>query len=108
MREATKKERLRSNTSPSPFKMLWSKRKGREARERRTPFFHFLNVYLEKAIHSVAAACLPGGGTLVLFGGGGLRCWPSSLLIYLSLMMTRANLGATHGKGLRGRLLAAL
>lgn len=85
VREATKKEWLRSNRSPSPFRMLWSKRKGREAREPRAPFFLFFKkVDLEKATHSLCCSCLsPRGGTLGTVGGAQvLAVLPIHLLVF--------------------------
>lgn len=68
-------------------------------------FFHFLSGLGEGRFLARLQLLLLGGSTL---GTRGLRCQPSCLLIYLSLMLTRVSLGATNGTGLRALLLAVL
>lgn len=80
---ATTKERFSSSKTPSLFKMLWSKREGREARESRAPFFHFLWTWRGPLSLTVAAAGLLGGGTLsTVWGPQVLAILPTHVLVF--------------------------
>lgn len=104
----TKEGLSRSDGTSSLYKVLWSKRERREARALRAPFFLFLSEPEEGRSPALLQLLLFQDGAHSALARG-LRCRVSCLLIiYLSLMLTRANRGATHGTGLRELLLAVL